>query len=256
MPALLEADPEFRARRNFIAPKNAPRIRDAVGSHVTHIFGMTEGVIMFTRRDDPQEVLDLSVGRPVCSQDEIRIVEPETETPVPDGSEGEALFRGPYTISGYYKSEQNNAEKFTADGFYRSGDLMSSRVIDGKRYYFFRGRLKDVVDRGGEKINAEELENVINRNPLVLASAVVGMPDATYGERVCAYIVPKQQGVSIGVQELLQFPEAEGLAKFKWPERVEIIPEFPLTASGKLSKAILRQIIIQKLQSEQAASAN
>ena len=129
---------------------------------------------------------------------------------------------------------------------------MTSRVIDGKRYYFFRGRLKDVVDRGGEKINAEELENVINRNPLVHASAVVGMPDATYGERVCAYIVPKKPGTTISVDELAKFLEAEGLAKFKWPERIELIPEFPLTASGKLSKALLRKQIAQKLQGERA----
>ena len=252
MPALKEADAALQARRTFIAPKNAPRIRDATNSFVCHIFGMTEGVIMFTRSDDPSEVLDLSVGRPVCSDDEVKIVEPGTETEVADGEEGEALFRGPYTISGYYKSEENNRDKFTSDGFYRSGDLMLARIIDGKRYFFFRGRLKDVVDRGGEKINAEELENVINRHPVVLASAVVGMPDSTYGERVCAYIVPKQPGTGLDVKELAAFLEAEGLAKFKWPERVEIIPEFPLTASGKLSKVILRQVITQKLAQERA----
>lgn len=252
LPALQEADEQTRARRHFIGPKNAPRIREAVKSFVHHIFGMTEGTIMFTRTDDPQEVLDLSVGRPVSAHDEVKIVEPGTEREVGEGEEGEALFRGPYTILGYYKSGDTQADKFTADGFYRSGDLMAYKVFNGKRYYFFRGRTKDVVDRGGEKINAEELENVINQNPLVLASAVVGMPDRTYGERVCAYIVPKKPGTSISVEELAKFLEQEGLAKFKWPERVEIIPDFPLTASGKLSKVILRQQIAQKLQSEAA----
>ncbi|MCY1283832.1 2,3-dihydroxybenzoate-AMP ligase [compost metagenome] len=142
--------------------------------------------------------------------------------------------------------------RFTADGFYRSGDLMSSRVVDGRRYYFFCGRIKDVVDRGGEKINAEELENVINLHPAVLACAVVGMPDRIYGERVCAFIVPKPPATSLSLPQLTQYLQEAGLAKFKWPERLEIVGEFPLTASGKLSKALLREQIIQTLEAEAA----
>lgn len=253
-PELARADAAGRARRTFIAPKNAAGLTRLTGSPTHHIFGMTEGVIMFTRRDDPQEIRDTSVGSPVSAWDEIRIVHPGTETPVADGEVGEALFRGPYTIRGYYKSEQEDATRFTADGFYRSGDLMSSRVVDGKRYYFFCGRIKDVVDRGGEKINAEELENVINLHPAVLGAAVVGMPDRVYGERVCAFIVPKPPATGLTLPQLTEYLQDAGLAKFKWPERLEVVSEFPLTASGKLSKALLRQQIIQLLETEAARS--
>lgn len=254
-PELARAGAAERVRRSFISTKNAAGLTRLTGSPTYHIFGMTEGVIMFTRRDDPQDIRDTAVGSPVSACDEVRIVHPGTEDPVADGEAGEALFRGPYTIRGYYKSEKEDATRFTADGFYRSGDLMSSRVVDGKRYYFFCGRIKDVVDRGGEKINAEELENVINLHPAVLSSAVVGMPDRIYGERVCAFVVPKPPATGLTLQQLTQYLQEAGLAKFKWPERLEVIGEFPLTASGKLSKALLRQQIIQMLEAEAARSA-
>ncbi|MGO4329514.1 AMP-binding protein [Cupriavidus sp. 2TAF22] len=255
-PALLRGTAADKARRNFIAPKNAANLTRLTGSPTHHIFGMTEGVIMFTRPDDPQEIRDQSIGHPVSAADEVRIVHPGTEDVVADGEPGEALFRGPYTIGGYYKSEQEDVARFTADGFYRSGDLMSSSVVDGKRYYFFRGRIKDVVDRGGEKINAEELENVINQHPAILACAVVGMPDKVYGERVCAFVQLKPAAAAAGLTlpALTGYLQDAGLAKFKWPERLEIIPEFPLTASGKLSKVLLRDHIVQVLQAEAATS--
>ncbi|CAG2139655.1 2,3-dihydroxybenzoate-AMP ligase [Cupriavidus yeoncheonensis] len=251
-PVLLRSTPAERARRNFIVPKNAANLTRLTGSPAHHIFGMTEGVIMFTRPEDPQEIREQSVGCPVSAADEVRIVHPGTEDEVPEGEAGEALFRGPYTIRGYYKSEKEDGTRFTADGFYRSGDLMSSDVVAGKRYYFFRGRIKDVVDRGGEKINAEELENVINEHPAVLATSVVGMPDKVYGERVCAFVLLKPDAAASGLTlpALTQFLQEAGLAKFKWPERLEIISEFPLTASGKLSKVLLRDRIVQLLQAE------
>ncbi|WP_321795992.1 AMP-binding protein [Caballeronia sp. J97] len=248
------ASEEGKQRRKLMGPKNASRLREMLGSPCYHIFGMTEGVIMFTHPSDQESILDESVGRPVCAYDEVRIVEPGTETDVPDGEIGEALFRGPYTIRGYYKSEKEDVHRFTADGFYRSGDLMMAKITDGKRYFYFRGRTKDVVDRGGEKINAEELENVINTCPQVHASAVVGMPDPIYGEKVCAFIVPMPGHASITLPELTKFLETEGLAKFKWPERVEIVSEFPLTASGKLSKVLLRKQVMERLDEERAQS--
>lgn len=250
LPELLLSDAATRARRKFVAPQNSRKMEQVTGSYVCHIFGMTEGVIMYTRKDDPQEVRDVGVGRPVSEYDEVKIVAPGTEDPVPDGTSGEAVFRGPYTIRGYYKSEQEDVNRFTSDGFYRSGDLMCARVIDGRRYYFFKGRLKDVVDRGGEKINAEEVEIVINSHPGVAACAAVGMPDKVYGERLCAYVVPRPDGTGLTLGELKTWLEEVGLAKFKWPERLELIDEMPLTASGKLSKQALRERIVETLQHE------
>lgn len=251
-PELLRGTAADKARRNFIAPKNAANLTRLTGSPTHHIFGMTEGVIMFTRPEDPAEIREQSIGYPVSDADEVRIVHPGTEDDVAEGETGEALFRGPYTIRGYYKSEKEDVARFTADGFYRSGDLMSSQVVNGRRHYFFRGRIKDVVDRGGEKINAEELENVINEHPAVMASAVVGMPDKVYGERVCVFVLLKPAAAAAGLtlSQLSEYLQEAGLAKFKWPERLEIIPEFPMTASGKLSKVLLRDRIIQTLDLE------
>ncbi|WP_179402489.1 AMP-binding protein [Burkholderia guangdongensis] len=254
-PELAKADANAKARRNFIAPKNGANLERLTGSPTWHIFGMTEGTIMFTGPDDAPDLRESSVGRPVSAYDEVRIVQPGTEDPVAEGEAGEALFRGPYTIRGYYKSEKEDGQRFTPDGFYRSGDLMRSCTVEGKPYYFFCGRIKDVVDRGGEKINAEELENVINQHPHVLACAVVGMPDKVYGERVCAFVIPKSGGTQLSLPVLNAFLEETGLAKFKWPERLEVTAEFPLTASGKLSKALLRERIIRTLAAEVAAPA-
>lgn len=252
-PELVKADEATKARRKFVAPKNAPRLRKVTGSPVYHIFGMTEGVIMFTRPGDAPHLLDQSVGRPVSIEDEIRLVYPGTEKEVAAGEVGEALFRGPYTIRGYYKSEAEDVHRFTPDGFYRSGDLMRYEEHAGQRNYFFCGRIKDVVDRGGEKINAEEVEGVINRHPSVLACAVVGMPDRVYGERVCGFVTLQKHVNSLSLDELKQFLEDEGLAKFKWPERIEVVKEFPLTPSGKLSKKILREEIAERVENEASA---
>ena len=131
---------------------------------------------------------------------------------------------------------------------------MLFRDIGGKRYYQFRGRTKDVVDRAGEKVNCEEVELLVARHPAVVAAAVVGMPDKVYGERVCAFVTLRNGKAAPTVAELGAFLQREGLAKFKWPERIEAMTELPLTNAGKLSKPALKQLIAQKLAAEAAAS--
>lgn len=256
LPALQNSTPAEKARRRFITPRNAAGLSKTTGSPTFHIFGMTEGVIMFARQGDSTEVLETSIGRPVSAHDEVRIVEPGTDTPVPEGQPGEALFRGPYTIRGYYKSEKEDVTRFTPDGFYRSGDLMKYRIIDGLHYYFFCGRIKDVVDRGGEKINAEEVENVLNSHPAILNSAVVGMPDPVYGERACAYVILRHESDLMSLSTLCAYLQDVGLAKYKWPERLELVSEFPLSASGKLSKKTLRTQISETLAQELGAASD
>jgi non-ribosomal peptide synthetase component E (peptide arylation enzyme) len=162
---------------------------------------------------------------------------------------GESVVDGPYTCPGYFNAEDRNREAFTSDGAYRSGDLVRRRHIDGVAYFVFCGRIKDVVDRGGEKINSEEVEWACNAHPSIAASAVVGMPDAAYGERVCAFVIPRENRTAPSVSELGDFLKTHGLAKFKWPERVEIVSEFPVTKSGKLLKSELRRMISEKLTS-------
>lgn len=153
-------------------------------------------------------------------------------------------------IRGYYDAEERNREVFTADGFYRSGDLMREREIDGKAYLVFEGRIKDVVSRGGEKINCQEVERVAIGHPKVAAVSIVPMPDPLYGERACAFVIPKGTTGAPSVRELADFLVEAGLAKFKCPERIEAVPEFPMTSAGKISKTRLREILTGILAAE------
>jgi len=236
--------------RGVIAPGNAPVLREKLGTPVYHVFGMTEGVIMFTHPDDPPEALDTTHGRPVSVADRVRITRPGTEEEVAPGETGEPVFKGPYTIRGYYRAEERNHETFTSDGYYRSGDLMVENIIDGKSYYTFCGRTKDLVSRGGEKINCEEVETAVAGHPAVAAVAAVGYPDPVFDERLCAAIIPSDGCRAPSVAELGTYLQEFGLAKFKWPERIEVMEEFPVTSSGKLSKPALREFVSKRLANE------
>lgn len=231
--------------RGVIAVGGAAKLRQLLGVPVHVIFGMTEGVITLTHRDDPIEALNTTNGRPVSAWDSVRILVPGTETPVKPGEIGEPAFKGPYTIHGYYRAEERNRETFTSDGYYRSGDLMQETRIDGKTYFVFCGRLKDLVSRGGEKINCEEVEMAVAGHPAVAAVTAVGYPDPIFDERLCAVLILREGHSAPTVAEIGVYLQTYGLAKFKWPERIEIVPSFPLTASGKLSKAAVRDIVLQ-----------
>jgi 2,3-dihydroxybenzoate-AMP ligase len=233
--------------RAFWCPDAARTVREKYGRPTYAMFGMSEGMNMYTRETDAPEVRDWSVGRPLSRFDEVRLVHAGTNVEVAAGEIGELTCRGPYTLAGYYNSPERNREAFTSDGFYRTGDLMVYSETAGERTYAFAGRTKDVVARGQEKINCEEVENGVSTHPSVSGCAVVGMPDPVLGERVCVYIVLKHGHQSPDVAELSQHMQALGFAKFKWPERVEVIDALPLTKVGKLDKSPLRELIKRQL---------
>ena len=248
---LLEALDLERAR--LIISANAARQIEAVlGKPACHIFGMTEGLVAFGRRSDPEQARIGTVGQPVSIHDEIKIVKPGTSEELPVGETGEMICRGPYTIFGYYDAEDRNKEAFTEEGYYRSGDLMAARDIDGEIYYSYEGRIKDVVDRGGEKINCEEVEHVARTHPAIHDIAIVPMPDPEMGERACAFIVPAADQSVPTVKELAAFLVSEGLAKYKCPERIESLDEFPLTSANKLDKPALKRMIAERLSKDAA----
>lgn len=237
------------------APDAARVIREKYGIPTYGMFGMSEGMNMYCREGDPDEALDWTVGRPMSAFDEVKLLEPGTEREVAVGEVGELACRGPYTLSGYFNAPERNQQAFTSDGFYKSGDLMEQKVIDGKVYFAFAGRTKDVVDRGAEKINCEEVENAVSTHESVSGCAVVGMPDPVLGERVCAYLVLKHGRNAPTVPEIGKHLEKIGLAKFKWPERIEVIDALPLTKVGKLDKAVLRTRIKETLANESGAKS-
>lgn len=248
--AIAAGSVDLSGARGVIAAGGARKLRELLGVPVHLIFGITEGVITLTHADDPLEAKDTTNGRPVSPWDRIRILVPGTETPAAHGEIGEPVFQGPYTIRGYYRAEERNRETFTSDGWYRSGDLMQERVIDGKTYYVFCGRLKDLVSRGGEKINCEEVEMAVAGHPSVAAVSAVPYPDPVFDERLCAVLILRDGCTAPTVSELGAYLQQYGLAKFKWPERIEVVAAFPLTASGKLSKAALKDLVRERISAQ------
>ena len=225
--------PEVKRRAEIVFPN----------ARVQEVFGMAEGLLMFVRLDDSEEARYETAGRPVCDDDEILIVD-EDRNPVPDGEIGELLVRGPYTLRGYYNVPEYNARTFTPDGFYCSGDLMR-RHPSGN--YIVEGRKKDLINRGGEKISAEEIEHLILSHPAVLNVACVPMPDPVLGERMCAFVIPKP-GRALTLKELTAFLLDKGLAKFKLPERLELTDDLPLSKFGKVAKNVLTKQLAESVQ--------
>lgn len=229
-----------------LLPEVAQEIGPKLGSDVQQILGMAEGPNFCTRIDDPEEVKFNTQGRAYSSADEIKIVNDEGEE-VPQGEVGELVVRGPYTIRGYFNSPEHNAAAFTADGFYRSGDLVRMHPSGN---LVVEGRKKDTINRGGEKISAEEMENHILAFPKLLNCAYVAMPDPVLGEKACLYAVAKG-GETVSLEELNDFLVNERkIAKFKLPERLELVDQLPQTHVGKINKKELRQIIADRLENE------
>ena len=142
-----------------------------------------------------------------------------------------------------------NARQFTSDGFYRSGDLMR---LHPSGNYVVEGRKKDLINRGGEKISAEEVENLILMHPAVENVACVPMPDANLGERMCAFVILRH-GRALTLKDLATFLAEKEIAKFKLPERLETLTDFPVSTFGKVSKKALAELVAQKLEQERAA---
>jgi 2,3-dihydroxybenzoate-AMP ligase len=209
---------------------------------------MAEGLVNYTRLDDSEETIVSTQGRPMSKYDEIRVVD-EDDVDVEPGSVGLLLTRGPYTIRGYYKAEEHNAKAFTSDGFYRTGDLVR---VNESGYIVVEGRDKDQINRGGEKVAAEEVENHLLAHDAVLDVAIVSMPDEFLGERSCAFVIPRHQTPT--ASELKRFLRERGIAAFKIPDRIEFINSFPYTPLGKVSKKKLRQLIAKKLIVRAAAN--
>jgi 2,3-dihydroxybenzoate-AMP ligase len=210
-------------------------------------FGMSEGLLMFVRIDDPEDVRLETVGRPVSADDEVRITDDEGKE-VPFGEVGELCCRGPYTLRGYFGVPEYNARTFTPDGFYRSGDLMRQHPSGN---YMVEGRKKDLINRGGEKISAEEVENLILSHPAVKNVACIAVPDPDLGERMCACVLLRD-GADLRFEALKHFLMGKEIAKFKIPERLEILSDFPLSAFGKVSKKKLVEMISPRVAAERA----
>lgn len=232
-----------------LTPEAARRIRGTFSATLQQVFGMAEGLVNYTRLDDPEERLIHTQGRPISPGDEVRVVNDDDE-PVPDGTAGHLLTRGPYTIRGYHDAPEDNARAFTEDGFYRTGDIVIRRP-DG--YLVVQGRATDQINRGGEKISPEEVEDQLIAHPGVHDAAVVSVADPYLGERSCAFVVPL--GERPRVAELRRWIRERGLAAYKIPDQIVFVDAFPETGVGKTSRRDLRAAIREQLVAPDAAQS-
>jgi len=208
-------------------------------------WGMTEnGLATCNGLTDPEEKVIGTDGLPLPGM-ALRVVD-DAERDVPTGSEGDLLVKGPAQFVGYWKRPEFTREGHTSDGWFKTGDRAT---LDPDGYVSITGRSKDVIIRGGENIPVAEVENALFTHPKIAGVAVVAMPDPRLQERACAFVIPKD-GETVTLADLVAHLDARQLAKMKFPERLEIVSEFPMTPSGKVQKYRLRQIVKEKIETE------
>lgn len=231
-----------------LVPEAARRVIAGLGCTLQQVFGMAEGLVNYTRLDDPEDIVIHTQGRPISPDDEVLVVDDRGE-PVPDGTTGHLLARGPYTIRAYHNDPAANARAFTDDGYYRTGDMVQ-RTAGG--YLIVQGRATDHINRAGEKISAEEIEDHLLAHPQVFDAAVVSIPDEFLGERSCAFVIPG--GARPRPAELKAWVRGRGLAAFKVPDQIVFVEAFGTTAVGKVSRRELRAQLRERFLAQQEAS--
>lgn len=232
----------------------ARRVGPELGATVQQVFGMAEGLINYTRCDDPEDALLHTQGRPCCDADEVRIVD-DADRDVPRGQPGHLLARGPYTIRGYFVprgGEAPDPAAFTTDGYYRTGDLARLRE-DGNLVVV--GRATEQINRGGEKVSPEEVEDRLLAHPDVHDASVVAVADPDVGERTCAFVIPRA-GAQLEPRAVPAYLRGEGLAGFKIPDLVEVVDDFPVIGVGKTGRAQLRRALADTLRPSAAGRAD
>lgn len=213
-------------------------------------FGSNEGYLNVTELGMPPELVSSTMGMRQLYT-EVKIVDSDGNR-LGTGEIGEFCQRGPHIMSGYFKRPDLNAKKWDNEGFYHTGD---AAYLDEDGYYHFVSRISDIIIRSGMNISAVDVEEVLYRHPKILNAAVVGMPAPLQGERVCAYVQLKEGASDLTTKELWEFMKSQSVARYKWPDRIELVQDFPRTPTGKVIKNVLRKEIAAKLSAERAARA-
>jgi 3-phosphoshikimate 1-carboxyvinyltransferase len=238
-----EQEERPRRLRTFVAtgaaiPRELAReAAEVLGGEVGGAWGTTETCLgtAFVR-GEPEEHAWATDGRALPGV-EVRIVD-DSGYPVEAGVEGNFEVRCAYNFKGYLNRPDLTAEAFTADGFYRTGDLAT---VDEGGHVRITGRVKDLINRGGEKVPVAEIEQLLYAHPAVSEVAIVAMPDERLGERACAFVVLRD-GAELDFGAMVAYLDEQRVAKTYWPERLELVPALPRTPSGKIQKFVLREV--------------
>jgi non-ribosomal peptide synthetase component E (peptide arylation enzyme) len=229
-------------------PELVRSVYEKLGCKYVNAFGSSEGLGIMTRLDSDIETICTTVGRKDCPYAQYKIID-QYGAEVETGREGELAAKGPGIFTGYFKSHEDNVKTFTPDGFFKTGDLAK---IDESGTITITGRIKETILRGGETISAVAIERLICTHASVAEAAVIGMPDRTFGERICAYVCLRE-GASLSFDELVAHLKSIGASVMQLPERLELIDAMPLTKIGKRDKMTLKEDIVRKIGEAPAA---
>ncbi len=212
--------------------------RTRMHGNLIELYGMLEtGFHTYTRFSDDPEAVTGTVGKPSSGMG-LRLIDEHCRD-VPPGAEGEIAADGPSVHLGYHKNPAANAELFTADGWFRTGDLGQ---FDQAGNLKIVGRLKEMINRGGKKFFPREIEEILYTHPKILHAAIVGVPDPRLGERNCLCVIPRP-GERVSLEEVVAFLK-DSVATYKLPEMVEIFEDLPFTPTGKIQRYVLvRQVL-------------
>jgi acyl-CoA synthetase (AMP-forming)/AMP-acid ligase II len=214
--------------------------RQRIPGHLIELYGMLEtGFHTFTRLTDDPEAVTGTIGRAAAGMG-LRLIDAEARDVAP-GAEGEIAAEGPSVHLGYHANPAANAELFTADGWFRTGDLGQLDAAGNVRIV---GRLKEMINRGGKKFFPREIEEILYTHPKILHAAIVGVPDDRLGERNCLCVIPRP-GAALSLEEAVNFLEGD-VAVYKLPEELEIFAEFPFTPTGKIQRHALTRAVLAR----------
>ena len=220
------------------------QVQDAYAPAVLmNAYGITElcGTVTFTELDDPVGIRLVSSGKPLPGL-ELRVVDPETNEPLPPGERGELVGRGACRFEGYYNNDEATQAVIDGEGFFHTGDIAT---MDEEGRFTYEGRLKDMLKVGGENVAALEIESYLLTHPAVKLAQVVGVPEARLVE-VPAAFVELHPGEQVTEDELIAFCKGK-IAGFKVPRYVRIVDDWPMSAT-KIQKFRLRDMLTEELE--------
>ncbi len=225
------------------------QVHARIGADPTILYAQTESSCTMTQTlpEDPFERKAATCGVPL-PHTEIKVIDPITGKPVPCGERGEMCCRGYLLMQGYYKMPEKTAEAIDHDGWLHTGDLAT---MDVSGHVNIVGRLKDMVIRGGENLFPAEIEEFLIRHPKVADVQVVGVPDAFFGEELLAVVRPRE-GEQLTEQEVRDYCRGQ-ISHQKTPRYIQFVESYPMTASGKIQKFVLREQAIKALGLEEIA---